>query len=453
VALIADLLSLPASERHKLPNLSPQRKKEKTLEALIRQLEGLARQQPIAMVFEDAHWIDRTSRELLDLTIDRVRSLPVLLIVTFRPEFQPPWTGQPQVTMLALNRLDRHDRTALVEQVAGGKSLPGEVIDQIADRTDGVPLFIEELTKSILESGVPAVGIPTTLHDSLMARLDRLSSGRRVAQIGAAIGREFSYQLLRAVSHFAEVELQTALARLVASELVFQRGVPPDAVYSFKHALVQDVAHTTLLRSSRQQLHAQIAQALEADSPELMESQPELFARHYAEAGLVEKSVAFWGKAGRRSAARSAMAEAVAQFQKGLNQLGLLQDSRERQRQELEPGATPCSAGRGASPDASGERRRRIRADDDPGNWRPPVARGQRQPRREFYPLDHGLDAEKPGRRWDRDKVGNAAIGFLLVFCRGGGEPARWCSLRRPSPRSPSPSRSVSPAARSCFSA
>jgi class 3 adenylate cyclase/predicted ATPase len=336
VALIADLLSLPASERHKLPNLSPQRKKEKTLEALIRQLEGLARQQPIAMVFEDAHWIDPTSRELLDLTIDRVCALPVLLIVTFRPEFQPPWTDQPQVTMLALNRLDGHDRTVLVEQVAGGKSLTGEVIDQIADRTDGVPLFIEELTKSILESGVPAVGIPTTLHDSLMARLDRLSSVRRVAQIGAAIGREFSYQLLRVVSHLAEVELQTALARLVASELVFQRGVPPDAVYSFKHALVQDVAHATLLRSSRQQLHAQIAQALEVNSPELMESQPELFALHYAEAGLIEKSVAFWGKAGRRSAARSAMAEAVAQFQKGLNQLGLLQDNREHQRQELE---------------------------------------------------------------------------------------------------------------------
>jgi predicted ATPase len=167
VAFIADLLSLPASERHPLPNLSPQRKKERTLEALIRQLEGLVHRQSVVMVFEDAHWSDPTSRELLDLTIERVRTLPVLLIVTFRSEFQPPWTGQPQVTMLALNRLDRHDRTILVEQIAGDKALPEEVVAQIAERTDGVPLFVEELTKSVLESGVPLAGIPTTLHDSL----------------------------------------------------------------------------------------------------------------------------------------------------------------------------------------------------------------------------------------------------------------------------------------------
>jgi predicted ATPase len=224
----------------------------------------------------------------------------------------------------------------LVDQVAGGKSLPSEIIDQIADRADGVPLFIEELTKSVLESGVPAVGIPTTLHDSLMARLDRLGSVGRVARTGAAIGREFSYQLLRAVYRVPEDELQAALARLVASELVFQRGTPPDAVYSFKHALVQDAAHDSLLRSTRQQLHGQIAEALETQSPELMDSQPELFAQHYAEAGLVEKSVAFWGKAGRRSVERSAMAEGAAHFQKGLDQLALLPDTPERQRQELE---------------------------------------------------------------------------------------------------------------------
>jgi class 3 adenylate cyclase len=271
VALVADMLSLPGSERHPLPNLSPQRKKERTLEALIRQLEGLTRQQPVVMVFEDAHWIDPTSRELLDLTVERVGRLPVLLIVTFRPEFQPPWTGRPQVTMLTLNRLDRHDRTALVEQIPGGKALPEEVIAQIADRTDGVPLFVEELTKSVLESGVTPLGIPTSLHDSLMARLDRLGSVRRVAQIGAAIGREFSYELLRAVSRVSEDELQADLARLGASELVFQRGTPPDAVYAFKHALVQDAAHGSLLRNARQQLHAQIAEALEARSPELME--------------------------------------------------------------------------------------------------------------------------------------------------------------------------------------
>jgi predicted ATPase len=350
VAFLAELLALPGSERHPLPSLSPQRQKERTLEALIRQLEGLSRRQPVVTVFEDAHWIDPTSRELLDLAVERVHSLPVLLIVTFRPEFQPPWTGQAQVSMVALNRLERHDRAALMAQIAGGKALPAEVVAEIADRTDGVPLFVEELTKSVLESGLlrveqdrylldralPPLAIPTTLHDSLMARLDRLASVRLVAQTGAAIGREFSYPLLRAVSPLPEDELQAAVARLIASELVFQRGAPPHAVYTFKHALVQDAAHGSLLRGARQQLHAQIAAALEAHSPELMHSQPELLAQHYAEAGLTEKSAACWGKAGHRSVARSAMAEAAAQFQKALDQLALLPDTTERQRQELE---------------------------------------------------------------------------------------------------------------------
>jgi class 3 adenylate cyclase/tetratricopeptide (TPR) repeat protein len=336
VSLLADLMSLPVSARHPLPSLSPQRKKQRTLEALLRQLEGLAHQQPVLMAFEDAHWVDPTSRELLDLTVERVRSLPVLLIVTFRPEFQPPWTGQPQASMLTLNRLDRHDRTALVTQIAGGKALPAAVVAQIVDRTDGVPLFVEELTKSVLESGMSLVGIPTTLHDSLMARLDRLASVRLVAQIGAAIGREFSYSLLRAVSRLSEDELQAALARLVDSELVFQRGTPPDTVYTFKHALVQDAAHGSLLRSTRQRLHAQIAEALEVHFPEVMVAQPELLAQHYAEAGLAEKSAGFWGKAGQRSVARSATAEAATQYQKGLDQLTLLPDGPERQRQELE---------------------------------------------------------------------------------------------------------------------
>jgi predicted ATPase/class 3 adenylate cyclase len=350
VALLADLLSLPASERHPLPNLSRQRKKERTLEALIRQLEGLARRQPIVAVFEDAHWIDPTSRELLDLTIERVRTLPVLLIVTFRTEFEPPWIGEPQVTMVALNRLDRHDRAVLVAQIAGGKALPADIVAQIADRSDGVPLFVEELTKNVLESGLlreeadryvlagalPSVVIPATLHASLMARLDRPASVRRVAQIGAAIGRQFPYPLLHAVSRLSEDELQAALTRLVASELVSQRGIPPDALYTFKHALVLDAAHDSLLREARQQLHAQIAEALETDSPEIVEGQPELLAQHYAEAGLVEKSVAYWERAGRRSAARSAMTEAAAQLQKGLDQLGLLPDNSERWQLEIE---------------------------------------------------------------------------------------------------------------------
>jgi class 3 adenylate cyclase/predicted ATPase len=348
-AFLADLLSLPASERHPLPNLSPQRKKERTLEALIRQLEALSQRQPLVMVLEDAHWIDPTSRELLDLVVSRVSSLPVLLIVTSRPDFQPPWTGQPQVWVLALTRLDQRERIALAIQVAG-KALPDEVVAQIADRTDGVPLFVEELTKGVLESGLlreeadryvlddafPPLAIPSTLHDSLLARLDRLAPVRLVAQIGAAIGREFSYGLLRTVSRLPEGELQAALTRLVASELVFQRGTPPDAVYSFKHVLVQDAAHGSLLRDVRRQVHAQIAEALETYSPSLTDSQPELLAQHYTEAGLIEKSVAYWGKAGRKSAARSAMVEAAAQLQKALDQLALLPDSPDRQRQELE---------------------------------------------------------------------------------------------------------------------
>ena len=350
VAFLADLLSLPSLERHPLPNLSPQRKKERTLEALIHGLEGLAHRQPVVMVLEDAHWIDPTSRELLDLIIARVRNLPVLLIVTFRPEFQQSWTGEPHVTILVLHRLDRLDRTALVTQIAGGNALPDGVIAQIVERTDGVPLFVEELTKNVLESGLireqeghyvledplPAFAIPTSLHASLMARLDRLASARHVAQIGAAFGRWFRYTLLRAVSGLPEEELQADLARLAASELVFQSGTPPDAVYTFKHALVQETAYETLLRNARQQLHRRIAEALEAQLPELMESQPELFARHYTEARLVEKSVFYWGKAARRSVARSAMAEAAVQFQKGLDQLALLPDQVARHRQELE---------------------------------------------------------------------------------------------------------------------
>jgi class 3 adenylate cyclase/predicted ATPase len=350
VALLADLLSMPASERLPLPNLSPQRKKERTFGALLRHLEGLARLQPVIMVFEDVQWIDPTSRELLDLTIEHVRKLPVLLIMTFRPEFDPPWSGQPRLTKLTLNSLDRREQVFLVAQIADGKPLPDQVVAQIVDRTDGLPLFIEELTKSVLESGLlrqegdryvfdralPSLAIPTSLQASLLTRLDRLASVRLVAQIGAAIGREFSFALVRAVSRLSESELEAALDRLVASELVFQRGTPPNAVYSFKHALVQDAVHSSLLRTNRRQLHAQIAEGLEDLFPELMENQPELFAQHYAEARLVEKSVSYWSKAGHRSAARSAMAEAAAQLRKGLDQLARLPETPERQRQKLE---------------------------------------------------------------------------------------------------------------------
>jgi class 3 adenylate cyclase/predicted ATPase len=342
--LLADLMALPSA-----PGLSPRQRKARTLAALLRRIEALAQRQPVLMVLEDVHWLDATSGELLDLVVDRIRGLPVLLVLTFRPEFQPRWTGEPGVSVLALSRLDRRDRMALAAQIAG-KTLPDAILEQIASRTDGVPLFVEELTKSVLENGhlraeadryvldgaLPAFAVPTSLYALLRARLDRPASARLVAQAGAAIGREFPYGLLRAVSPLPEGELRAALQHLVASELVFQRGTPPDAVYSFKHALVQDVAHDSLLQGPRQQLHARIAAALEAQSPELTEVQPEIVAQHYAEAGLAEKSAAAWSKAGRHSAARSALAEAAAQYRKALDQLARLPEGPARLRQELD---------------------------------------------------------------------------------------------------------------------
>ena len=350
VSLLVELLSLPGGERFAPLELSPQRKKERTFAALLRQLEGLARTQPVLVIFEDLHWIDPTSREFLDLVLARIDHLPVLLVTTFRPEFQPPWAGQPHVTVMALNRLGRNEGAAMVERLAGNAaSLPPDVIAEIVERTDGVPLFVEEMTKAVLEAGIgrgrevaasvpgARLGVPATLQASLMARLDRLGpAAKGVAQIGAAIGREFSYELAASVAELPEERLQEALHRLVDAGLVFQRGMLPAAEYLFKHALVQDTAYGTLLRGPRRQLHARIAAALETDSTELMDTQPELFAQHYTEAGMVEKSVACWGKAGRRSAARSAIAEAAGQFQKGLDQLALLPDTPERQRQELE---------------------------------------------------------------------------------------------------------------------
>jgi class 3 adenylate cyclase/predicted ATPase len=342
--LLAELLSVPFEDRYPAINLTPQRKKEKTFEVLLRQLAGLARQQPTLTIFEDLHWADPTSRELLDISVERVEHLPVLLIATFRPEFQPSWTGQPHVTTLSLRRLGRRESGNLIQSLIGsGTSLSEEVIDEILVRTDGVPLFVEELTKAVLEgaqitlASPASLAVPATLHASLMARLDRLGpTAKEIAQVGAAIGREFPYEVLVAASQCNEAEMQDGLGRLVDTGLLLQRGVTPQATFSFKHALVRDAAHSTLLRGARQHLHARIAEALEAYSPELIDNQPELLAQHYAEAGLVEKSVACWGKAGHSSTARSAMAEAAAQFQKGLDQLALLPETPERRRQELE---------------------------------------------------------------------------------------------------------------------
>jgi len=350
VPLLADLLAIPTTDRYPAQTMGPELRKVRSLRALADQPFVLARRGPVLVLLEDAHWIDPTTRELIDAAIEPIGRRRVMLLVTCRPEFQNPWGSHSHVTTLTLNRLGRQQCADLIGQVAGGRQVPETITRAIIDRADGVPLFVEELTKAVLESGLlcetpgelvadgplPPLAIPTTLQGSLLARLDRLSTTREVAQIGAAIGREFGYELLAAVAGLPEAGLQAALSQLEAAGLVFRRGNPPEAVYSFKHALVQDAAHGSLLRSSRRQLHAQIAEALETHFPEILEHQPELLAQHYAEAGLVEKSVAYWGKAGHSSAARSAMAEAAAQFHKGLEQLALLPDTPERQRQELE---------------------------------------------------------------------------------------------------------------------
>jgi len=350
LSLIAEMLSLSGGERFAPLDLSPQRKKGRTLAALLRQLQALARRQPVLMIFEDLHWIDPTSREVLDLTVEKIIELPVLLVVTYRPEFQPPWVGQSQVTVIALNRLGRNEGATLVHQLAGNLgALPPDIVDEIVERTDGVPLFVEELTKAVVEAGAdrgyvsisavpaPALAVPATLHASLLGRLDRLGpAAKTVAQVGAAIGRDFSHELLAAAVPLAEPELQEALLRLVEAGLVFQRGTPPAAEYLFKHALVQDTAYSTLLRSRRRDLHARIAAILQNEFGDIAEARPELLARHYTEAGRAQDAVAYWSKAGTRSMTRSAMAEAAAQFREGLDQLKLLPESRERHARELE---------------------------------------------------------------------------------------------------------------------
>jgi class 3 adenylate cyclase/tetratricopeptide (TPR) repeat protein len=350
VPLLAALLSLPTGERYAPLELTPQKQKEKTLQALVAQVEGLAARQPVLMLFEDAQWSDPTSLELHDLIIDRVPALRVLLIVTFRPEFAPPWTGRPHVTSVTLNRLPRRQRAEMIAGITGGKALPDEIAAQIIDRTDGVPLFVEELTKAVVESsmltdagdrytaatpGTP-LAIPASLQASLLARLDRLAPVREVAQIGAALGRQFSHELIGAVAALPQPQLDNALAQLVRAELIYRRGTPPDAGYTFKHALVQDAAYSTLLRSRRQQLHARITATFEDRFKEIVAVQPALLAHHCEEAGLTEKAVAYWLAAGRQAWARSAVAEAVALFRRGLTLVPALPDSDRRRETELD---------------------------------------------------------------------------------------------------------------------
>ena len=348
MALFAELLSLPNSAIDL--NLSPQRKREMLFQALLHQLTVLAQSRLVLMVFEDVHWIDPTTRELLDLTIDRAARLPVLVVVTFRPEFQHGWSGQPHVTTLTLNRLGGHDGAALVERTAGNASLAHETIAEIVERADGVPLFVEELTKAVLESderdnrvaavlatsSSPARAIPATLYASLLTRLDRLgAAAKRVAQVGASIGREFAYELLAIVARGSEASLVAELRRLSDAGLIFCRGTPPDAIYTFKHALVQDAAHSTLLRRDRQQIHESIAEAVEEHFPERTAREPELLAHHFAEAGQTERAIEYWLKAGERDIGRSANLEAVRHLTRGLDALRTLPESTERDHREL----------------------------------------------------------------------------------------------------------------------
>jgi class 3 adenylate cyclase len=322
VQLLGELLSVPLDGFYPALDLTPQRKKEKTFEALLRQLAGLALRQPVLMIFEDLQWADPTSRELLDFTVHRAGKLTILLIATFRPEFQAPWTDQPHVTALSLRRLGRDDSEEFVRRIVGNApALSSRVAEEIVARTDGIPLFLEELTKAVLETAIAgsdlstipsaSLGVPATLHASLMARLDRLGpTAKEIAMVGAAIGREFPYELLAAVAQRAETDLRHGLGRLINAGLVFQRGTPPEAIYLFKHALVQDVAYNISLRGPRQALHAKIAKTLEEHFPSVAEMQPQIFAHHFTEAGYPEKAVAYWCRAGRQigweiSAARS----------------------------------------------------------------------------------------------------------------------------------------------------
>jgi class 3 adenylate cyclase/predicted ATPase len=349
VPLLAALLSIPTGDRYAPLTLSPQRQKDQTIEALIDQVRGLAQQQPVLYIFEDVHWIDPTSLEALTRLIDHLQDMRVLLVITHRPEFTPPWAGFTHVTTHTLNRLSRRQVATMVQQITGGRALPQEVLDQIVARTDGVPLFVEELTRTVLESGLlrnegerytlagplPALAIPDTLQGSLLARLDRLGSVKEVAQLGAAIGREFSYELLAAVSPLSDAELQAALHRLVQAKLVFPRGQPPEATYLFKHALVQDAAYGSLLKSTRQQVHQRIAQALETRFPALVETQPELVAQHYTAAGCTEQAVIYWQRAGEHASDRSAHLEAISHCTIGIELLKTLPETPEHTQHAL----------------------------------------------------------------------------------------------------------------------
>jgi predicted ATPase len=330
--------------------MSPEQQKQQTLQALLTILLRRAAQQPVLFVMEDLHWIDPSTLELLTLLVDQGPTARILALWTFRPDFSPPWTGRAHLTQVTLPRLPRRQATEMTARVAHSKALPPEVVEQVVAKTDGVPLFVEELTKMVLESGMlqeqehhyeltaplPPLAIPTTLHDSLMARLDRLAAVKGLAQLGATLGREFAYDLLQAVAPWDEDTVRRGLHQLVEAEFLYQQGLPPQATYVFKHALIQEAAYQSLLRSTRQQHHQRIAQVLETRFPDISETQPELLAQHYTEAGLMAQALPYWQRAGQRAIQHSAHVEAIAHLSKGLEVLQTLPDSPERTQRELD---------------------------------------------------------------------------------------------------------------------
>ena len=348
-ALLAALLSIPFEGRYPALEMAPSEQKERTVGALVALFEGLTKAAPHLALLEDAHWIDPTSLDVFNRVVDRLPDWRALLMVTFRPEFAAPWVGRANVELLSLSRFGRRQALAMIDRVADGKPLPAEVLDQIVGKTDGVPLFVEELTKTVLEFGLlreedgsyalaaalTPLAIPATLQDSLMARLDRLAPVKETAQIAAAIGREFPYRLLEAVSPIQGPPLRDALGQLMAAELIHGRGAPPEATYVFKHALVQDTAYATLLKSRRQQLHQRIAEVVRDRFPERADQEPGVIAHHFTQAGLPEIAVEWWGRAGRRAMGRFANLEAVPSFANGLALMADLPKSEFRDRQEL----------------------------------------------------------------------------------------------------------------------
>jgi class 3 adenylate cyclase/predicted ATPase len=344
----AEMLSLPNDGRYPAVELIPQQRRERTLDALSRQIEALSSSVPLLIVFEDAQWADPTSLELLDRTVGKIASHRVLLIVTFRPEFEPGWIGQAHVTALSLTALAPREVCALIEDIVGNKVLPATIRQEIIERTDGVPLFVEEMTKAVLEAESedeakrtaalvpsPALAVPASLQASLMARLDRLGPAKELAQIGAAIGREFPHALLVAVAGKPEAKLRTALDRLVGTGLALRQGGASQENYFFKHALIRDAAYSTLLREPRRALHARIAETLENQFVEITENQPELLARHWTEAGQIERAAGLWGKAGQRSLQRSALVEAAEQLRRALDQIATLTPTPALRREEI----------------------------------------------------------------------------------------------------------------------